>query len=115
MGFTFAYFINSSQSKRLEECQSTIDAARNASVELNKQFNQIYNRLGILGIEGNEYAVACFQTLQRLTPNIMQVSKDLGIDCKQYDENGKPVMIEDEKTKQVNPIEILPEVIRIEE
>lgn len=112
IGFIIGYVVKPTHSDRLEEYISTINHSREASIELNKQFNDIYNKMGILAMGGNEYAITICQTMQQLTHNIKQVSKALGLDCREYNEDGKPLMIEDENG-QTNPVEILPEKIKI--
>lgn len=115
LGFAFGYYVKPSKSSEMEDAKRTLDNAREASVKLNIQFNHLYDQLGLIALEnGNKYAIASFQTLQKLTPNIMQISKSLRMDCKQYDDNGKPIMVENDKTGQTTPIEALPEEIRIE-
>ena len=101
-----------SQLDKLQDLQFTIDSARNASIVLNKQYNQLSNLIGGHAIGGNDYALACYQTLQKLFPEIMQVSKDLGLDCKRYNEDGTPLMIKKEDG-QTYPIEGLPEEIKL--
>lgn len=113
IGFLFGFFCNTSN-KELDNSQHTIEQARAASVELNKQFNLLYNNSGKLAIDGNEYAIAIFQSIGPLTHNIMMISKSLGLDCRKYNESGKPIMIKDEETGELNPIEILPETIFLE-
>ena len=112
LGFVIGYTI---QTKKLEELRITIDNARNASVVLNKHYNQLYNKIsGIALFEENDYGIVCFQILQKLIPDIKQVSKDLGLDCKQYNEDGTPLMIEKEDG-QTYPIDGLPEEIKLTE
>lgn len=109
LGFIIGYTL---QSERMENLQFTIDKARNASIVLNKQYNQLYKEIGGHAIGGNDYAIACFQTLQNLYLDIQQISKDLGLDCKRYNEDGTPLMIRKEDGCKY-PLEGLPEEINV--
>lgn len=110
LGFIIGYTL---QSERLENLQFTIDNARNASIALNKHYNQLYNKIsGPALFEGNDYGIVCLQILQKLYPDIKQVSEDLGLDCKRYNEDGTPLMIKKEDG-QTHPIEGLPEEIKL--
>lgn len=111
LGFIIGYTL---QLDRLQNLQFKIENARNASIVLNRQYNKIFREIGVRAIDGNNYAVACCQTLQSLFPSIMQVSKDLGLDCKRYNEDGTPLMIKEENG-QKHPVEGLPEDIKLEE
>lgn len=57
-----------------------------------------------------ESGVVC---LQQILKEIMALNKALGIDCKQYSENGKPILTETEDGAK-SPIEILPNELRID-
>lgn len=114
LSFVLGYAVKPSHSEELKDMKSTVDKARTASVELNRQFNEMYNKFGYAALNNNKFGGVGLQIMQVLSPNIMSVNKALGLDCKKYDENGKPVMVK-EKTGETSPIEILPEEIRIEE
>ena len=111
LGFIIGYTL---QLDRLQNLQFKIDNARNASIVLNRQYNKLFSDIGVHAIGGNNYAVACYQTLQKLFPEIKQVSKDLGLDCKRYNEDGTPLIIKKDNG-QKHPLEGLPEDIKLEE
>lgn len=115
LGFVMGIIAKPSHSDELEDYKTMVDDARKASVELNKVFNNFYNRIGYYALGGDDCAIAAAQVMQNLTPNMMKINKSLRLDCKTYDKNGKPSMIKDDKTGKTNPLEGLPEEIRVEE
>lgn len=92
---------------------SIIDNSRTAVIELNQKYNQLYNIVMKEYIKGNSEYEAAGICLQSLTKELMAVNKALLIDCKKYDEKGKPQMIEDQ-SGNLSPVEIIPNELKIE-
>ena len=114
LSFLLGYALKPTHSEELDKMKFTLIASRQASVELNKKYNSIYNKLAIVAMNRNNTgAIFAFEVIKILSPEMMTMSKSLGMDCKKYGEDGKPIMVEDYKTGQMNPVEILPEEIRI--
>ena len=100
------------QSKDVET-QKVLDFSRSKMVEFNKGYNEMVNSVVYYAIEKNDgYATVAAQTLQHLTPELIELNKALRLDCKEYQENGKPLMVKDENGVE-NPLEKLPEEVRI--
>lgn len=95
------------------ENQKVLDHGRSKMVEFNKVYNEMVNSVIYYAIEKNDgYATVAAQTLQQLTPGIIEINKALKLDCKEYQENGEPLMVKD-KNGVENPLEKLPEEVRI--
>ena len=91
-----------------------IDAARRKIINLNKKHNKVYNFIAKRYMKGDKNSEGGVFCLQELTLEIIAVNRALKIDCKSYDENGNPLMIQNaDGTK--SPAEGLPEELRIEE
>ena len=95
------------------ETQKILDNSRYSMVELNKEYNRLYNQIGYYAIaENNEYASVIIQVLQELAPKFFDLNRSLKLDCKAYQENGNPLMSRD-KNGVESPMEKLPEEVRI--
>ncbi len=112
IGVSIGLFLSSKATNDNEDAQVILDNSRLYMIEFNKEYNKLYNDLGILVIgEDNDYARLTIHVLQKLTPDLIKINKSLKLDCKKY-QDGNPLMIED-KYGNKNPLEILPEEIRI--
>lgn len=97
----------------MQKTQKVLDDSRFSMVEFNKKYNKLYNQIGYYAIaENNEAAMVGFQVLQELGPELFDLNRSLKLDCKEYQENGKPLMGRDENGVE-SPVEKLPEEIRI--
>lgn len=97
----------------MQKSQKVLDNSRYSMIEFNKEYNRLYNQIGYYAIaENNESAIVCFQVLQELGPELFDLNRSLKLDCKEYQENGKPMMSRDENGVE-SPVEKLPEEIRI--
>lgn len=103
-----------STSPEISDNQITVDKARRECIELNREFNQLYQVImlnyAIKGDPDFESAAIC---LQKLMPKIMSVNKSLQIDCINYDEDGEPIMVKHEDGN-LYPGESLPNELKIE-
>ena len=98
---------------KCDDNQKVLDYSRNKMVEFNKGYNEMVNSVIYYAIEKNDgYATVAAQTLQQLTPGLIELNKALKLDCKEYQENGEPLMVKD-KNGVENPLEKLPEEVRI--
>ncbi len=104
-------FIGCDSSSNEEE--DMIKDSREAVIELNQKYNQLYQVVMEGYIGGNKEFEAAGLCLQALTMELINVNKALHIDCKKYGSDGKPQMIED-KNGTSSPIEIIPDELRIE-
>lgn len=92
--------------------QAIINNSRTSVIELNTEYNKMFNNLGVLALrDNNDYARAAAQVLQQLFPKLISLNKSLKLDCTEY-KNGAPVSIQDENGK-TTPLEKLPEKIRL--
>lgn len=96
------------------EDKQLIDDARVEVINLNKKFNDLYQVVAYeYMIEDNKDFEKATLCLQALTNEIVAVNKSLKIDCKKYNENGKPKMLENEDGTK-SPIEGPPNKLRLE-
>lgn len=93
--------------------QRTIDNARVEVIKLNQKYNKLYQTVMSEYVRGNSNFESAAICLQELTKEIIDVNKALKIDCKQYNENGKPSMIQGEDG--LSPVESIPNELKIEE
>lgn len=115
LGFILGGIVVGALVSKESETKRTLDFSRSKMIELNKEYNELFNKLAYYSMaENNSYATAAAQTLQQLTPGLIELNKALKLDCKEYQENGEPLMVQDEKGS-MNPLEKLPEEIRIVE
>lgn len=97
----------------MQKNQKVLDNSRNSMIEFNKKYNRLYNQIGYYAIgENNESAIVGFQVLQQLGPELFDLNRSLKLDCKEYQENGKPLMSRDENGVE-SPVEKLPEEIHV--
>ena len=98
-----------------QKTQKVLDNSRYAMIEFNKEYNRLYNQIGYYAIaENNENAKVIFGVLQELGPELFDLNRSLKLDCKEYQENGKPLMSRDNNGVE-SPVEKLPEEVRIAE
>lgn len=98
-----------------QKTQKVLDNSRYAMIEFNKEYNRLYNQIGYYAIaENNENAKVIFGVLQELGPELFDLNRSLKLDCKEYQENGKPLMSRDDNGVE-SPVEKLPEEVRIAE
>lgn len=90
-----------------------IDNARREVIKLNQKHNDLYFKVASLSMKGDKDYEAGVVCLQELTAEIIAVNKALNIDCKLYDENGKPLMQQNSDGTK-SPVEILPNELKIE-
>ena len=97
------------ENKRLEKI---LKNARKSVIKANVEYNLLFNKMGVAAMrENNQYAYAAAMTLQEIMPYLLDINKELKIDCKKY-QDGEPVMIEDEYGNK-NPGEVLPDELRV--
>lgn len=92
---------------------AVISNSREATIDLNIKYNQLYSYYGkkvLLG--GEEKAGVAFNCLQELGANIFDVNRQLKIDTRSYTENGQLQKLE-EKDGSISYPEILPEKLRV--
>lgn len=93
--------------------QETIDNTRMEVIKLNQKYNMLYQAVMSQYMQGNRNYESAAICLQELAQEIIDVNKALKIDCKQYNENGEPTLIQGEDG--LSPAEGIPNVLRIEE
>lgn len=104
--------MSSNAEKEKQTLVEIIENSRTTIIELNTEYNKMFNNLGVLALrDNNDYARAAAQVLQQLFPKLISLNKSLKLDCTEY-KNGAPVSIQDENGK-TTPLEKLPEEIRL--
>lgn len=93
--------------------QEIIDNARVECIKLNQKYNQLYQVVMSRYISGNSEYESAAICLQEITKELLSVNKALKIDCKHYDENGKPTMMQN-KDGGTSPVEIIPNELSVE-
>ena len=94
--------------------QEIIDETREEVIKLNQKYNKLFHYAVLEYMDGNSDFKAAPVVLQELFKDIMVVNKSLKIDCKVYNNNGEPEMVEMEDGS-LHPSERLPDELRIEE
>lgn len=98
--------------KEIKKLEWTLSKARESIIIANTEYNSLFNQIGIIAIkENNQYASVAAITLQKIMPLLLDVNKNLNIDCKEYN-NGEPIMTQDQYGFE-SPCEVLPEELRI--
>ena len=108
---TFLLLCGCSQSPK--EDQEIIKNAREEVIKLDQKYNQLYQVVMMEYMRGDSRYESAALCLQEITKELMSVNKALKIDCKQYNENGEPTMLQD-KDGSLSPIEIIPNELKIE-
>lgn len=93
--------------------EQIIDNARIEVINLNKKYNRRYQLVYLEYFKWNKAYESAAICLQELLTEIIAVNKSLKIDCKQYNANGEPSMVEDADGSR-SPIEGLPDELRID-
>lgn len=108
---TLLLFVSCDNSSKKD--QEIIDNARVECIKLNQKYNQLYQVVMARYMSGNSEFEAAALCLQGITPELLSVNKALKIDCKHYDENGNPTMVQNEDGV-TSPVEIIPNELSIE-
>lgn len=93
-----------------EDAESTLQNAREKCIELNRQFNALFEIAQKESINDDCFKYAAKALDAEFMP-LLELNKSLGIDCRYYDEDGKTRTIIDKNGKK-QYIEVLPDVLR---
>ena len=96
-----------------KEDQEIIENAREEVIKLDQKYNQLYQVVMMEYMSGDSRYESAAVCLQELTKELLSVNKALKIDCKKYNDNGEPTMLQD-KDGSLSPIEIIPNELKIE-
>lgn len=91
-----------------------LNRTRNACIELNREYNRLYQIAMKQYVSGNQEFGTAASCLQEIFDEVMKMNKELGIDCKQYDSDGSVIYGKDQSGQDVH-VETLPNELRISE
>lgn len=97
-----------------EKDQNIVDKTRTEIIKLNQKYNDIFEIVAKEYMAGDQRYEFAVRSIQLLTPELIEVNKALKIDCKRYNDEGKPIMIKGEDGVS-HPCYIVPNELKLEE
>ncbi len=93
-----------------DDAESTLQNAREKCIELNRQYNALFEVAQKESIYDDRFKYAA-NALNAEFMLLLELNKSLGIDCRYYDEDGNTRSIIDKNGKK-QYMEVLPDVLR---